>query len=90
MPLTHTVKPKTPIFSKIGQAIQRSFQYFRPEIILVGLLIVSIILAFLQVSANSFYILVGMFIIGYFAERIAVKIWKQKLSSSLSEKSKNP
>ena len=91
MPLSFPVKPKTKILSKVGQVIQRSLGYLRPDIILTILLIISIILAFSQISAVGFYIICGIFIIGYFAERITIRVWRTKVikTKNKTEESKN-
>ena len=86
MPLTFPVKRKTKFLSTIGQTIQRSLAYIRPDVILAVMLIISIILAFLQIPAISFHCILGVFIVGYFTDRIIPKIWKKKYGKSTQKK----
>ena len=70
MPLSSPIKPRTPIITKVRNVVNQSLVYFRPEIILGVFLIVAILLAFLKISAIGFYVVFGIFIIGYFVERV--------------------
>ncbi len=78
MPISFPIKPKTQFFQKVGQFLSRSLIFIRPDVVLAVMLITSIILTFLEVSAIGFYFLCGIFIICYFAERIAIRVWKKK------------
>ena len=90
-PLSYPVKPKVKLLSKIGQTVQRLLGYLRPNIILTILLIVSIVLAFFKISAIGFYFICGIFIIGYFAERIIIRVCQKKIIKTVNktEVSKN-
>ena len=70
MPLSSPIKPRTPIITKVKNVVNQSLVYIRPEIILGVFLIVAILLAFLKISAIGFYVVFGIFIIGYFVERV--------------------
>jgi len=70
MPLSSPIKPRTPIITKVRNVVNQSLVYIRPEIILGVFLIVAILLAFLKISAIGFYVVFGIFIIGYFVERV--------------------
>ena len=72
MPLSFSIKPRTPIITKVKNVVNQSLVYIRPEIILGVFLIVAILLAFLKISAIGFYIVFGIFITCYFAERITL------------------
>ena len=76
MPLTSTERPKIPIKNKLRSLIGNTVSYFRPEVFLGVLLVFSAILAFLK-SATGFYIICGVFIVGYFSERI-IRILRKK------------
>jgi len=79
MPLSSPVRPRTPIITKVRNIVNQSLVYFRPEIILGVFLIVAILLAFLKITAIGFYIVFGIFIIGYFCERILIKIYRRNV-----------
>ena len=70
MPLSFPTRLRTPVITKVRNVINQSLVYIRPEIILGVFLIVAILLAFLKISAIGFHIVFGIFIIGYFAERV--------------------
>ena len=70
MPLSSPIRPRTPIITKVRNVVNQSLVYIRPEIILGVFLIVAILLAFLKISAIGFYVVFGIFIIGYFVERV--------------------
>ena len=70
MPLSYPTKLRTPIITKVRNVVNQSLVYIRPEIILGVFLIVAILLAFLKITAIGFYIVFGIFIIGYFVERV--------------------
>lgn len=81
MPL-HSQKPKSikiPITQKVNSVISRSLVFINPNTILGVFLITSIFLSFFQIQAMYFYIVFGVFIIGYFAERTMVIIGRYKL-----------
>ena len=79
MPLSYPTKLRTPIITKVRNIVNQSLVYFRPEIILGVFLIVAILLAFLKISAIGFYIVFSIFIIGYFCERILIKIYRRNV-----------
>ena len=79
MPLSFSIKPRTPIITKVRNVVNQSLVYIRPEIILGVFLIVAILLAFLKITAIGFYIVFGIFIIGYFCERILIKIYRRNV-----------
>ena len=70
MPLSFPTRLKTPTITKVRNVVNQSLVYIRPEIILGVFLIVAILLAFLKISAIGFYIVFGVFIVGYFTERV--------------------
>ena len=70
MPLSFPTRLKTPTITKVRNVVNQSLVYIRPEIILGIFLIVAILLAFLKISAIGFYVVFGIFIIGYFTERV--------------------
>ena len=77
MPLSFPTRLRTPIITKVRNVVNQSLVYIRPEIILGVFLIVAILLAFLKISAIGFYVVFGIFIIGYFAERI-IKVLQRR------------
>jgi len=77
---------KIPIVQKVGSLFLRLLALIRPETIFGVFLIVAILLAFLQMQSIGFYIVFGIFIIGYFLERIVLTVWKQKLYLRQSKK----
>jgi len=88
MPLNYE-KPrvkKIPIVQKVGNLFLRLLALIRLETILGVFLIVAILLAFLQIKSIGFYLVFGIFIIGYFAERIIITIWRRKLFLKQSKK----
>ena len=88
MPLNFE-KPRVrriPIVQKVGSLFFKLLALIRPETVLGIFLIVAIFLAFRQNNATGFYIVFGIFVIGYFAERIIIKIWRHKLFLKQSEK----
>ena len=88
MPLNYE-KPnikEIPIIQKVGNLFLRLVALIRPETILGIFLIVAILLSFLQIQSIGFYIVFGIFVIGYFSERIVITVWKRKLSLKQSEK----
>ena len=78
MPLSAPVKRPNLIVSKIKNAILQGLAYIRPDIVLMIFLLIAVALAFLKYTAIGFYSVFGIFIIGYFAERISSKINKIK------------
>ena len=76
MPLTLLKKPTIPIRNKIQRFVNQTINYFRPDVFLGIFLFVSIILAFIK-PITEFYVVFGIFLTGYFGERI-VKLWKKK------------
>jgi len=80
MPLTLVGKPKlkNPIINRIRNVTSQLFSYIRPEVILGIFLVCAILLAFLQIPAIGFYLVFGIFIAGYFCERIFIKIKKRE------------
>ena len=79
MPLSFPTRLRTPIITKVRNVVNQSLVYIRPEIILGVFLIVAILLAFLKITAIGFYIVFGIFIIGYFCERILIKIYRRNV-----------
>ena len=77
MPLSFPTRLRTPVITKVRNVVNQSLVYIRPEIILGVFLIVAILLAFLKISAIGFYVVFGIFIIGYFVERI-IKVLQRK------------
>ena len=79
MPLNYQ-KPKFRLASRLSQIKNATLQFFafvNPNILIMIFLIVAILLAFLKIESISFHFVFGIFIIGYFGERI-VKIWQKK------------
>lgn len=76
MPLSYSEKNarKISISQKVGNLLLRFLALVRPETILAIFLIVAILLAFLQITAVGFYIVFSIFVVGYFAERIVLKL----------------
>jgi len=72
MPLSY-YKPKFKhkIGPKMGRAFLKSIEFIRPQTILGVFLTAALVLAFLRITAIGFYAVFGIFIIGYFAERIS-------------------
>lgn len=77
---------KIPITQKVGSLFLRLIALIRPETIFGVFLIVAILLAFLQIQSIGFYIVFGIFITGYFAERTIIKAGKYKLFLKQSKK----
>jgi hypothetical protein len=77
MPISYTTRPKIGFFSKIKEDTLRVLNYFTPETILVILLIVAIIMGILEIETWGYYLVVVIFIIGYFTER-CVRLIKRK------------
>lgn len=75
MPLNYQ-KPiirKLPIVQKVGNLFLQIVSLIRPETILGVFLIAAILLAFFKISAIGFYVVFGIFTIGYFCERVIIK-----------------
>jgi len=79
MPLSAPAKRPNRTVSKVKNAILQGLNYIRPDITLAIFLFFAIILAFLNNSAIGFYSVFGIFIIGYFAERIIRNFKKKNL-----------
>lgn len=79
MPLNYekSIVKKIPVIQKVGTLFLKSLALIRPETVFGVFLIVAILLAFLQTQSTGFYIVFGIFITGYFAERIAI-IFRRK------------
>lgn len=79
MPLSAPVKRPSLIVNKVKNAILQGLGYIRPDIVLMIFLLVGVVLAFLKYTATGFYSVFGIFIIGYFAERIIKSFRKKNL-----------
>ena len=88
MPLNYEqpITKKIPIIQKVGSLFLRLLVLIRPETVLGVFLIAGILLAFLRTQSIGFYIVFGIFIVGYFAERIIITVWKRKSSLKSSTK----
>lgn len=78
MPLSFPTKRPNFKINKIKNAILQGLNYLRPDIVLAIFLFFAVVLAFFKNQAIGFYGVFGIFIIGYFAERILIKIKKNK------------
>jgi len=79
MPLSAPVKRPNLIVNKVKNAILQGLGYIRPDIVLMIFLLVGVVLAFLKYTAIGFYSVFGIFIVGYFAERIIKSFRKKNL-----------
>ncbi len=77
MPLSFPTKRPNFKINKIKNAILQGLNYIRPDIMLAIFLFFAVVLAFLNNPAIGFYGVFGIFIIGYFTERI-IKNFKKK------------
>lgn len=80
MPLNYE-KPRIRLASRLAQVKNATLQFFtfvNPNMLIMIFLIVAILLAFLRIESISFYFVFGIFIIGYFSERIARVCQKKK------------
>ena len=67
-------KRKNPIISKFKNAAFTILNLIRPDIILGVFLLFAILFPFIKIEAEGFYIVFGIFIVMFFAERISVRI----------------
>ena len=72
MPLNYEQPKRVSLRNKLKNTTFQILSLIRPEIILGVFLMVAILLAFLKISAIGFYIVFGIFITCYFAERITL------------------
>ena len=86
MPLNYSkpIKKKVPVAQKVSSLFARGFSFIYPSTLFVTFLLVAIILAFIQIQALYFYVAFGVFIVGYFAERILMVVGRYKLYSKKS------
>lgn len=66
------------IRKKTIEGVDLIAQVFKPEIILITFLFVSILLSFLKIRAVGFFIVFGIYIICYFAERVVKQLNRNK------------
>jgi len=76
-PLSAPVKRPNFLITRIRNTVLQTLNYIRPEILLAVFLFFAIVFAFLNRLAIGFYIVFGIFIAGYFIERIT-RIIKKK------------
>ena len=91
MPLSYSQPPKPlklTLTTKVENVILRGMSFVRPELLLAVFLFVAIILAFVKIEAVGFYVMFGLFIIGYFVERTIVKLERKKKVKEMVEKEK--
>lgn len=75
MPLNY-LKPtirRLPIVQKVSNLFLQIINLIRPETILGVFLIAAIVFSSLQLRAWGFYVVFGIFTIGYFCERVIIK-----------------
>ena len=78
MPLSFpTKRPSKPIAQKLREALTQTLYYIRPEILVLGIVVLSAIFVFLKISNLGWYAFASILTIGYFAERMAV-VFKRK------------
>ena len=78
MPLNYSVPPKKTLFSNIRNAVSRLFIFPFPEMLLFAFLFFSIILEISKRISWGWYLVFGIFVIGYFVKRIIRIIKKRK------------
>ena len=78
MPLNYSQPPKKTIFSNIRNAVSRLFIFPFPEMFLLAFLFFGIILEIFKRTSLGWYLVFGIFVIGYFVERIIRIIKKRK------------
>ncbi len=78
MPLSAPIKRPKQTINRIKNTILQGLGFIRPDIVLMTFLVVAVVLAFLKYTAIGFYSVFGIFIIGYFCERISAKIKRIK------------
>ena len=87
MPLNHQqVNKKQKLIKNVSNLFFRIISLIRPETIIGIFLLVTIPLTLFQIPAFGFYAVFIVFTIGYFTERIIMKIWKHKPPINKSEK----
>lgn len=65
--------------ARVRQAVFGTINsYFVPDKMILLFFIIASILAFLKIAAIGFYVVFGLFIVGYFADRIITKLEKRK------------
>lgn len=74
------------VTQKVGSLFLRLLALIRPETVLGVFLIAAILLAFLRTQSIGFYIVFGIFIVGYFVERIIITVWRHKSYLKQSKK----
>jgi len=74
------------VTQKVGSLFLRLLALIRPETVLGVFLIAAILLAFFQTQSIGFYIVFGIFIVGYFVERIIITVWRHKSYLKQSKK----
>ena len=78
MPLNYSAPPKKTLFSNIRNAVSRLFIFPFPEMFLLAFLFFGIILEIFKRTSWGWYLVFGIFVIGYFVERIIKIIKKRK------------
>ena len=67
MPITYPTKPKRKMFSNISNVVYQILERLKPSVIVILFLLVTV--SFRQLP-TSFYAVFGLFVAGYFSERI--------------------
>lgn len=76
MSLSAETQTKIRVSEKVRNIIANTFNFLRPDVYFIVFLITSLVLAFF--NSWGFYIVFGIFVICFFAERIILKINKKK------------
>ena len=83
MPLNYSQPLKKTIFSNIRNAVSRLFIFPFPEMLLFAFLFFSIILEISKRISWGWYLVFGIFVIGYFSEHIITKIRKRNAQRNI-------
>lgn len=80
MPLNYTIPPTKSFVSKVKDTLLKTFAYFfHPELFLIVFLLFSIIFEIAKRKVNwGWYLVFGIVVAGYFIERIAKIIKREK------------
>jgi len=81
MPLNYTQKPSINFLTKAKETIQRVLNYLYPEIFVVIFLFASLLFEVFNREVNwGWYLAFSILIIGYFVERIIIKVKKPRIN----------
>ena len=83
MPLNYSAPPQKTIFSNIRNAVSRLFIFPFPEMFLLASLFFGIILEIFKRTSLGWYLVFGIFVIGYFSEHIITKIRKRNAQRNI-------